>query len=256
MASMTISEVKQKMKDEEFTQTEIEALRQDGRKGVQKLIQQYDAAQEKQRLQKVKYEEMKEFEKHAWQRGCQLVAGIDEAGRGPLAGPVVAGAVILPDGYYLEGLNDSKLLSLAKREEFFKRIKQDADYGVGIVTNEEIDEINIYNATKLAMQRAVASLNQNPDHLLIDAVDLEEVDLPQTNLVKGDQRSVSIAAASVIAKVTRDHLMAEYDIQYPMYRFSSNQGYGTKEHVDALKAHGPSPFHRKSFAPVKEYTYV
>lgn len=256
MSIMTISNIKQKMKEDRLTREEILSLREDDRKGVQKIIQQYDAAQERKRKLREQYKSMMYFEKQAEARGHQLIAGIDEAGRGPLAGPVVAGSVILPDGFYLEGLNDSKQLSLAKREEFFRLIKQEADFGVGIVTNEEIDEINIYRATKLAMKRAVDSLLQNPDHLLIDAVDLDECEISQTNLVKGDQRSVSIAAASVIAKVTRDHMMAEYHKQYPMYKFEANQGYGTREHIEALKAFGPSPHHRKTFAPVKEFTYA
>lgn len=250
---MTITEIKKKITREQFTQNEIEQLRKDSRKGVQKLIEQYDTALMKKKALRSQYEEMMAFEKELYSSGKTFIAGIDEAGRGPLAGPVVAGAVILPDGFYLEGLNDSKKLSLDKREHFFKKIVEEADVGVGVVTNQHIDQLNIYQATKLAMKRAVNDLIQAPEHLLIDAVTLSDVPLSQTNLVKGDQRSVSIAAASVIAKVTRDRMMAELHEQYPMYQFASNQGYGTRDHLEALKSHGPSPHHRKSFAPVKEF---
>jgi ribonuclease HII len=256
MASMTITEIKQKINREQFTHDEIEQLRKDSRKGVQKLIDQYDTALMKKEALRRKYEEMMVFEKEVYNSGKTFIAGIDEAGRGPLAGPVVAGAVILPNSFYLEGLNDSKKLSLDKREHFFKKIVEEADVGVGVVSNQQIDQINIYQATKLAMKRAVNDLLQSPDHLLIDAVTLSDVPLSQTNLVKGDQRSVSIAAASVIAKVTRDRMMAEFHEQYPMYQFASNQGYGTRDHLDALKSHGPSPHHRKSFAPVKEFINI
>lgn len=250
--TMTITEIKNKMKQDQLSQQEIDKLRKDARKGVQKLVSQYDSLQMKQAQLKKQFEEMKVYEKEGYHAGKAFIAGIDEAGRGPLAGPVVAAAVILPDNFYLEGLNDSKKLSLDQREQFFDEILNSADTGRGVVTSEEIDQLNIYQATKLAMKRAVNNLIQPPDHLLIDAVTLNDVPLSQTNLVKGDQKSVSIAAASVIAKVTRDRMMADLHSKYPMYHFISNQGYGTKEHLEALKTHGPSPYHRKSFAPVKD----
>ncbi|ARI79193.1 ribonuclease HII [Halobacillus mangrovi] len=249
---MTITEIKKKMKQAQFSHEEIDRLRNDDRKGVQKLISQYDSLQMKQAQLKKQYEEMMVYEKESYYKGKAFIAGIDEAGRGPLAGPVVAAAVILPEGFYLEGLNDSKKLSLDRREQFFEEIINIADTGRGIVTSEEIDRLNIYQATKLAMKRAVNNLIQTPDHLLIDAVTLEDVPLSQTNIVKGDQKSVSIAAASVIAKVTRDRMMTDLHSKYPMYQFVSNQGYGTKAHLEALETHGPSPYHRRSFAPVKD----
>ncbi|MGI8315107.1 ribonuclease HII [Halobacillus mangrovi] len=249
---MTITEIKKKMKQAELSHKEIEHLRNDARKGVQKLISQYDSIQMKQAKLKKQYDEMMAYEKENYYKGKAFIAGIDEAGRGPLAGPVVAAAVILPEDFYLEGLNDSKKLSLDQREQFFKEILNSADTGRGIVTSEEIDRLNIYQATKLAMKRAVNDLFQSPDHLLIDAVTLDDLPLTQTNIVKGDQKSVSIAAASVIAKVIRDRMMADLHSKYPMYQFVSNQGYGTKEHLKALETHGPSPYHRRSFAPVRD----
>jgi ribonuclease HII len=253
MGQLTIAEVKEKLNDpSELTMEELQEYRNDTRKGVQQLVNRYDATMQKKAEMKQLYEEMMSFEREQFRSGKSFIAGIDEAGRGPLAGPVVAGAVILPQDYYLEGLNDSKKLSLTMREAYFEQIKCDADWGVGIVTNEEIDQLNIYQATKLAMKRAVESLRTTPEHLLIDAMQLDDVACTQTSLVKGDQRSVSIAAASVIAKVTRDRMMANLHEKYPMYHFQANQGYGTKAHLDALASYGVSPVHRLTFAPVKE----
>ncbi|SFK26383.1 RNase HII [Halobacillus dabanensis] len=253
MGQLTIAEVKKKLNDPStLTKKELQEYRADKRKGVQQLIRRYEAEMQKKAERKQQYEEMMSFERDQFRNGKTYIAGIDEAGRGPLAGPVVAAAVILPQDYYLEGLDDSKKLSLNKRENYFEQIKRDADCGVGIVTNEEIDQLNIYRATRLAMKRAVDSLHNNPEHLLIDAMELDKVSCTQTSLVKGDQRSVSIAAASVIAKVTRDRMMANIHEKYPMYHFNRNQGYGTKAHLDALASYGVSPVHRLTFAPVKE----
>ena len=181
------------------------------------------------------------------EQGFSLIAGIDEVGRGPLAGPVVASAVILPETFYLPGLNDSKKISEAKRELFYETIMEEAiAVGTGIVHNEEIDEINIYEATKKAMITAVAQLSQQPDHLLIDAMKLD-LPIPQLSIIKGDAKSVSIAAASIVAKVTRDRMMKEYAKEYPHYGFDKNMGYGTSAHLDALHAYGLTPWHRKKF---------
>ncbi|UOR12742.1 ribonuclease HII [Halobacillus amylolyticus] len=252
MRDSTIKDIKYKLDTDQFSESELELLREDKRKGVHKLLKQYDVLQQRERELKEQYERMLSYEKEAKASGKTLIAGIDEAGRGPLAGPVVAAAVVLPSTFYLEGLYDSKQLSLKKREQFFEVIKQEADYGIGIVTNDEIDKWNIYQATKLAMKRAVEQLPQTPDHLLIDAMRLENVSSTQESIVKGDQRSVSIAAASIMAKVTRDLMMKEISEHYPTYGFASNQGYGTHVHLQALKTYGPTPYHRKSFAPVKE----
>lgn len=194
-----------------------------------------------------------QYERELLQKNIQLIAGIDEVGRGPLVGPVVASAVILPVNYQLEGLTDSKKLSEKKREKFYEILKKDAlAIGIGIIYQDVIDKINIYEATKLAMKEAVKNLSIKPEHLLIDAMPLE-TDIPSTSIIKGDAKSLSIAAASVIAKVTRDRMLLELDKKYPMYDFKNNKGYPTKTHLEAIKKYGIIPEHRQSYAPVKEY---
>ncbi|MDF2699521.1 MAG: Ribonuclease [Haloplasmataceae bacterium] len=198
-----------------------------------------------------KYLEMSAFENDLINRHVNVIAGIDEAGRGPIAGPVVAAAVILPNDYYLPGLNDSKQLSSKKREYFYQEIVKHAiSYGIGFASVEEIDQYNIYECTKIAMKRAVTQLNPKPMHLLIDAMKLD-LDIPQSSIIKGDTLSVTIAAASVLAKVTRDHYMQKLDELYPNYHFSQNAGYGTKQHMEAINEFGITPIHRKTFEPVK-----
>ena len=193
------------------------------------------------------------FETEARRCGYRLVAGLDEAGRGPLAGPVVAAAVILPRRCQLVGLNDSKQLTDAERERLYDEIRQRAvGIGVGLSTEREIDAMNILEATRLAMSRAVRSLPSAPDYLLLDAIELHDVPIPQRAIIKGDALSVSVAAASVIAKVTRDRLMDDYHRQYPQYNFRAHKGYGTAEHLRLLAAHGPCAIHRRSFRPVGE----
>jgi len=188
------------------------------------------------------------YEKEAYSKGIRLVAGVDEAGRGPLAGPVVAASVILPEGIFIEGLNDSKKLSPKKRDALFEIIEEKAlSYAVGIVDEKYIDETNILIATKKAMSIAVESLKLKPELLLIDAVKLDSVDIDQISIVKGDTLSISIAAASIIAKVTRDRLIDEMDKEYPLYGFKKHKGYGTKEHINAIKKFGICPIHRVSF---------
>jgi ribonuclease HII len=187
--------------------------------------------QEESRIQ-----EMSVYENDAFINGVNYVAGIDEAGRGPLAGPVVSAAVILPKDIFIENLKDSKKLSPNKREKIFDEIKQKAiAYGIGMVDEKFIDEINILNATKLAMKKAVKALNPIPELLLIDAVYLGEINIKQKVITNGDNLSVSIAAASILAKVTRDRIMEELDLVYPNYGFGKHKGYGTKEHIDAIK---------------------
>ena len=179
---------------------------------------------------------------------ASFICGVDEAGRGPLAGPVVAGAVILPKELKILYLNDSKKLSEKRREELFPEICEKAlSYGVGIVSPERIDEINILQATYEAMRQAVKALKEEPQVLLNDAVEIPGISVNQVKIIHGDAKSLSIAAASVIAKVTRDHMMAEYDKLYPEYGFGKHKGYGTKAHIQALKEHGPCPIHRKTF---------
>ena len=197
---------------------------------------------------------MKEFETELYNNGINFIAGIDEVGRGPLVGPVVTAAVILPKDFYDERINDSKKLTEKKRELLYDVIMKNAiSVGIGMSSPEVIDEINILNATKKAMIEAVNNLSIKPEHLLIDAVKLD-IDIPQTSIIKGDAKSESIAAASIIAKVTRDRMMVELDKKYPMYDFKHNKGYGTKKHIEALYEYGPTKEHRKSFAPVSELT--
>jgi len=193
------------------------------------------------------------YEKELISNGIGLIAGVDEVGRGPLIGPVVAAAVILPINYKLDGLTDSKKLSEKKREEFFKIINRDAiAIGVGVVDEKRIDEINIYEATKEAMKIAINNLNVKPQHVLIDAMKLN-IDIPYTAIIKGDLKSLTISAASVVAKVTRDHMLYEIDKEFPMYDLKNNKGYGTKKHIEAIKEFGITKYHRLSFKPVFDY---
>ena len=193
------------------------------------------------------------YERELREKGINLIAGVDEVGRGPLVGPVVTACVILPEKFDLEGLTDSKKLSEKKREELYKKIEEQAlGIGIGIVDNEEIDNINILNATKKAMKMAINNCNIRPEHVLIDAVKLD-IDIPTTSIIKGDLKSITISAASVIAKVTRDHMLYELDKKYPMYDFKHNKGYPTKKHIEAIKEYGIIKEHRRSYSPVKEY---
>jgi ribonuclease HII len=190
------------------------------------------------------------FEKQAWAEGAQLVAGVDEVGRGSLFGPVVAAAVILDPKYRIRGLRDSKLLPAQRREQLAIRIRQHClGWAIASVDAAVIDEINIYQASKRAMLEAVCQLSPSPDHLLIDALRIEH-DCRQTPIIHGDARSASIAAASIIAKVERDRMMRDFASVYPLYGLASNKGYSTRKHVASLREHGPSPLHRQSFAPV------
>ena len=203
-----------------------------------------------ERIEKEKrmLQEMQQYERELYGRGVRTIAGIDEVGRGPLAGPVVAAAVILPEDFDLLGVNDSKKLSEKRREELFVQIKEKAvAWAIGMADSRVIDEINILQATKQAMAEAVSCLPVKPDHLLIDAVKLEGITIPQTSIIKGDEKSVSVAAASILAKVTRDHMMVEYAEVFPGYAFEKNKGYGTKAHYEGIEAMGICPIHRKTF---------
>jgi ribonuclease HII len=188
------------------------------------------------------------YERKLWSFGIENIAGIDEAGRGPLAGPVVAASVILPKDYFNAEINDSKVLTVKKRDELYEVIIKEArSYGVGIVDNNVIDEINILNATFKAMKISIQNLSIKPDYLLIDGNRFCEIDIPCKLIVKGDSTSLSIAAASIIAKVTRDRIMIKLTEEYPEYNLSKHKGYGTKEHVELIKKYGRSLIHRKSF---------
>ena len=195
---------------------------------------------------------MMEREQELRRQGCTHVAGVDEVGRGPLAGPVVAAAVVLPEDFDVLGVDDSKKLSEKKREELFDLISAKAvGVGIGMASEKEIDEVNILQATKLAMRRALAELGENmgeePDYVLFDAMKIEEVTIPQESIIKGDAKCTCIAAASIIAKVTRDRMMVEYASAYPGYAFEKNKGYGTREHYSGLREFGACSIHRKTF---------
>ena len=193
------------------------------------------------------------YELELKEKGIKLIAGVDEVGRGPLAGPVVCACVILPKNYYNEEINDSKKISEKKREKLYDIIMQNAlSVGIGISSEKIIDEINILEATKRAMKEAINNSKIKPQHVLIDAVKLD-IDIPSTSIIKGDAKSQSIAASSIIAKVTRDRMMDELDKKYPQYMFSKNKGYGTKAHIEAIRKYGIIDEHRKSFAPCSEY---
>ena len=219
---------------------------EDIRAGVRSLIEKYRKKEDALAKEKERTEQMKFYEKQYESRG--YVCGIDEVGRGPLAGPVVAGAVILPRDCQILYLNDSKKLTAKKREELYDVIMDQAvAVGIGYVSPARIDEINILQATYEAMREAISKLPIQPDVLLNDAVTIPGVNIYQVPIIKGDGKSVSIAAASIIAKVTRDRLMVEYDREIPGYGFASNKGYGSEQHIEALKKYGPSPIHRKTF---------
>ena len=193
------------------------------------------------------------FERKLRDRGINFIAGVDEVGRGPLVGPVVASCVVLPENFNLEGLTDSKKLSEKKREYFYDLIMEQAlGVGVGIISEKKIDEVNIYEATKMAMKEAINNCSCKVEHVLIDAMKLD-IDIPTTSIIKGDLKSITISAASVIAKVTRDRMLDELDLKYPMYDFKNNNGYPTKNHLEAIKEYGIIDEHRKSYGPVSEY---
>ena len=218
----------------------------DPRSGVQKILTKYQKQDKKLAEERIRIKKMYAYEEKYSQ--YDYICGIDEVGRGPLAGPVVAGAVILPKGCEILYINDSKQLSAKKREALYEEIKSKAlAIGIGIVSPAKIDEINILQATYMAMREAISKLSVVPQLLLNDAVTIPEVIIPQVPIIKGDAKSVSIAAASIVAKVTRDRLMEEYDRVLPGYGFASNKGYGSAEHIAALKELGPTPIHRNTF---------
>jgi len=242
------------------------------KKELNSLFEKYKVVTEEDLLEKVKEEnnpknkslikklellvDLKDnykYERELKEQGYKLIGGIDEVGRGPLVGPVVAACVILPDNFNLDGLTDSKKLTEKKRDYFFEEIKKQAiSYGIGIIDEKKIDEVNIYEATKLAMMEAINNCKTKPDYILTDAMKLN-IDIPHTPLIKGDLRSITISAASVLAKVTRDKMLYELDKKYPMYDFKNNVGYPTKKHLEAIEEYGIIPEHRKSYGPVKNY---
>ncbi|WP_067838644.1 ribonuclease HII [Amphibacillus sediminis] len=252
-SNWSIAEIKSLLNKDQLNDEMIDLLTRDKRKGVQQAVRAYKRRKEQEQHLQMQLNTMQTYENKYYQQGKQLIAGVDEVGRGPLAGPVVAAAVILPKNCSLLGITDSKKLSAKKRELFAEQIKSEAiAYGIGIIDHEQIDQLNIYQASILAMSQAIQALTPKPDQLLVDAVSLNQLNCPSESIIKGDQKSISIAAASIIAKVTRDQMMLEYHDKYPDYQFATNQGYGTAAHLHALKTYGVSPIHRRTFAPVKD----
>lgn len=251
-AKKTIKEIKHLILEQRYSEEEWIAFQHDERKGVKDLLAKELKKKEEQKKVIELHNEMSAFEDRYIASGCKAIAGVDEVGRGPLAGPVVASAVILDPDVPIYGLQDSKKLSKAKLDELYDKIlTQSLAVGVGVISAEEIDHLNIYHATKQAMKKAVKALSNSPDCLLVDAMELD-IPIQQESLIKGDARSISIAAASIVAKVTRDRMMEKLAIEYPAYGFDRHVGYGTKEHLLALDRYGVTQAHRKSFAPVRE----
>ncbi|WP_045515513.1 ribonuclease HII [Neobacillus niacini] len=253
MKVQTIAEIEKQLNDIKAESDPIfKRIQQDERKGVQNLIHKWHRRMQQERQLQEKFNEMNGYENKWRAQGYKYIAGVDEVGRGPLAGPVVAAAVILPKDFFLPGIDDSKKLSEKKRNEYNEIIRREAiAISVAKIDAGEIDTINIYEATKKAMLAAIAFLAPNPDILLVDAMRLETPFVVEP-IIKGDAKSVSIAAASIVAKVARDSLMVELSAEFPEYGFQNNMGYGTKEHIQGIQKHGITPYHRKSFAPIKD----
>ena len=248
----TIKEIKEQLANiQRLDDPLLTELEQDSRSGVIQAIAKRKREIQKRLDEDERLEGMLAYEKECYARGMELIAGVDEVGRGPLAGPVVAAAVILPKACKIPGLNDSKKIPKSKHKEIYEAVLQNAiAIGIGVKDNHVIDQVNIYEATKLAMMEAIGQLEPQPQHLLIDAMKLD-LPIPQTSIIKGDANTLSIAAASIVAKVTRDQMMEEFDREYPGYDFAQNAGYGTAKHLAGLDKLGVTPIHRRSFEPVK-----
>lgn len=253
--NMSIQEIKEWLEQVHYDPPEEDylLLQKEERRGVKSLLKKVETKRNHRLLEQNLWNEMSSYERSLYEQGYSYIAGIDEVGRGPLAGPVVCAAVILPRDFYLPGLKDSKQLSNEQREKFYDIITQQAvAVSVATISVEMIDQINILQATRRGMLEAVEKLKTQPQYLLIDAVKLD-TSIPQLGIIGGDRKSISIAAASVIAKVTRDRMMVELAAKYPHYGFDRNMGYGTKEHLEAIQRYGVSEVHRKTFAGVKEW---
>ena len=248
----TIKEIKEQLANiQRLDDPLLAELEKDDRSGVIQAIAKRKREIQKRINEDERLEGMLAYEKECYARGMELIAGVDEVGRGPLAGPVVAAAVILPKACKIPGLNDSKKIPKSKHKEIYEAVLQNAiAIGIGVKDNQVIDQVNIYEATKLAMMEAIGQLEPKPQHLLIDAMRLD-LPIAQTSIIKGDANSLSIAAASIVAKVTRDQMMEEFDREYPGYDFAQNAGYGTANHLAGLDKLGVTPIHRHSFEPVK-----
>lgn len=253
MKDKTINEIKQILAEQELTEEALAELKKDKRKGVQMLVRSYERKQAETIAKELQFQRLMDFDQSYRTNFRQKIAGVDEAGRGPLAGPVVAAAVILPRRFTLVGLNDSKQLTEQQRESFYNQIVHEAEsYAITVVDNRVIDQVNIYQATKKAMTDTLIALDVKPDVSLIDAMEIHRMPYPTHAIIKGDETSLAIAAASILAKVTRDRIMQEIDQEYPAYQFKSNKGYGTKEHLEAIENYGITPYHRHTFAPINK----
>lgn len=253
LESLTIAAIRERFAQREPTRAEWTALQADRRGGVQAFVESIEAKRRRAASESRRMHECSSFERELWEQGVELIAGCDEAGMSPLAGPVVAAACILKRDDLIRGVDDSKVLSAEKRETLAIEIRARAVcWAVGIATPTEIDELNIYHAGLLAMRRALEGLTPQPGHALVDARTVPGLRMGQTPIIKGDAKSLSIAAASILAKNHRDGLLVALDAQYPGYGFASHKGYPVASHVAALKLMGACPEHRRSFAPVKE----
>ena len=248
---MTISEIREILlgsPSEEF----LAELELDSRVAVKKLLQAYHKRIEKAALERERFHKMLSYERQYYDEGAKLIAGVDEAGRGPLGGPLVIAAVVMPQEFFISGLNDSKQISASKRDKLYDEILQKAlSVSVNIVSISNIDELNIYRATQQGMAEVLLHLDKQPDVALIDAMPVEAGDIKTVSLVHGDALSASIAAASIIAKVTRDRIMEKLDTLYPAYKFANTKGYGSKDHMQAIDQDGVTEWHRRSYEPVK-----
>jgi ribonuclease HII len=251
--SLSIRELTERFLDRSCPEAVFDELKADPRSGVRALVARIEERRRANRSEGQRLRHLLRFEEELWAEGHSHIGGVDEAGMGPLAGPVVAAAAILPRGFRPRGVNDSKQVDKEDRESLAAEIKASAiAWGVGVASVEEIDRINIYHAGLLAMRRAVLSMKVTPTYLLIDARKLKDLDIPQRGIIRGDALSMSIAAASIIAKTTRDAMLAELDRQYPGYGWAKNMGYSTPDHLAALDKLGATPVHRRSFAPVRK----
>lgn len=254
LSRMTVAQITRILNQENIEPPVIKALESDDRVSVVRLLNKWRQKKAQKLNEMSRLEQLYTYERYFYEEGYDLIAGIDEAGRGPLAGPVVVAAVILPHNYFLPSLNDSKKLSPKQRQELYHKIKQDAiAVSSWFVHEHDIDKLNIYQATLLGMYKVVENLNPTPHAILIDAMPLRDVNVPTRSIIDGDALSASIAAASIIAKVERDAFMNELDQQYPAYGFAKHKGYATAEHVRALNQFGPCPVHRRSFEPIKSW---
>ena len=251
---MTIAQISDILKGEALSPQTIEILEKDSRVSVMRLVAKWKADQSKARRETERIETLYEYERNLSNQGYSLIAGIDEAGRGPLAGPVTIGCVILPLGCILPNLNDSKKLTVKQREELYWQIKNKAvASSIEVIDVDIIDRMNIYQATRFGMYSICERMKPQPEAVLVDAVPLPELTVPSKSIIGGDALSASIAAASIIAKVERDRIMDELDKEYPHYGFSQHKGYATVEHLNAIKKYGPCPIHRRTFEPVRSW---